>query len=190
MPARALIDAPAVSRLAKIGCGTWPVNAMLAKLRSIWRDIQGSALVEATALTPVLFALVFGLFEVSWYFYYQHRVSTGVRDAARYLSRVLDPTAASFQTAAKNLAVTGDIWGAMTSPRVVGWTTESVRVQVTSIENPVLQDGSQLYRGGANIQIVTVSTTFTYPSLGFLSLLGLTAPRIKLAHSERVIGPG
>jgi Flp pilus assembly protein TadG len=55
---------------------------VLAKLRSIWRDIQGSALVEATALTPVLFALVFGVLEFSWYFYDQHRVSTGVRDAA------------------------------------------------------------------------------------------------------------
>jgi Flp pilus assembly protein TadG len=163
---------------------------MLARLRSIWRDIQGSALVEATALTPVLFALVFGVMEFSWYFYDQHRVSTGVRDAARYLSRVLDPTAATLQTAAKNLAVTGDISGATMTPRVTGWTTGSVHVNVASIPNPVLQDGSQLYRGGANIEIVTVSTTFTYPSLGFLGLLGLTAPGISMAHSERVIGPG
>jgi len=163
---------------------------MLAKLRSIWRDIQGSALVEATALTPVLFALVFGVLEFSWYFYDQHRVSTGVRDAARYLSRVLDPTTTTLQTAAKNLAVTGDTSGATTTPRVVGWTTESVHVRVATIPNPVLQDGSQLYRGSTNIQIVTISTTLTYSSLGFLGLLGLTAPEISVAHSERVIGPG
>src|ERR1700746_3932443 len=103
---------------------------MFGKLRTSWRDERGSALLEATALTPVLFALVFGVLEFSWYFYDQHRVSTGVRDAARYLSRVLDPSVPTLQTAAKNLAVTGDISGATTTPRVVGWTTGNVHVKV------------------------------------------------------------
>src|SRR6516225_12427819 len=82
---------------------------MFAKLRTSWRDERGSALIEATVLTPVLFVLVFGVLEFSWYFYNQHRVSTGIRDAARYLSRVSDPTDRRLQSNAKNLAVTGSI---------------------------------------------------------------------------------
>jgi Flp pilus assembly protein TadG len=161
---------------------------MLEKLRSVWRDIRGSALVEATVLLPLLFTLVFGVFEFSWYFYDQHRVSTGVRDAARYLSRVTDPTDATLQSNAKNLAVTGSISGG--AARVMGWTMGSVKVNVASIQNPVQNDGSRLYRGEATIQIVTVTTTFGYSSLGFIGLLRLTAPGISVAHSERVVGPG
>jgi Flp pilus assembly protein TadG len=161
---------------------------MLERLRSVWRDMRGSALVEATVLMPLLFTLVFGVFEFSWYFYDQHRVSTGVRDAARYLSRVADPSDATLQSNAKNLAVTGSISGG--AARVMGWTKASVKVNVASIQNPVQNDGSTLYRGDATIQIVTVTTTFVYSSLGFLGLLRLTAPGISMAHSERVIGPG
>ena len=43
-------------------------------------------------MVPVLFTLMFGVLEFSYYFYQQHLVSTGVRDAARYLARVQDPT--------------------------------------------------------------------------------------------------
>ncbi len=163
-------------------------DAMFEKLRSIWRDRHGSALVEATVLLPLLFTLVFGVLEFSWYFYDQHRVSTGVRDAARYLSRVTDPTNIALQSNAKNLAVTGSISGG--AARVEGWTTESVDVEFASIQNPIQDNGSRLYRGDPTIRIVTVTTTFTYPSLGFLDLLRLRALRISVASSERVIGPG
>ena len=38
------------------------------------------------------------------------------------------------------------------------------------------------------IQIVTVSTSFLDPTLGFLSLLGLKAPTITASHQERYVG--
>lgn len=161
---------------------------MLEELRSIWRDRNGSALVEAAILMPVLLILVLGVLEFSWYFFDQDRVSTGIRDAARYLSRVTDPANVAFQSNAINLAVTGSISGE--AARVTGWTTRSVNVDLASVPNPIQDDGSRLYRGGPTIRIVTVSTTFTHPSLGFLDLLRLTALRITVAHSERVIGPG
>ena len=56
-------------------------------IQSLWRSTDGSALVEATVLTPVLIILFFGVFEFSWYFYNQQLVEIGVRDAARYLAR-------------------------------------------------------------------------------------------------------
>ena len=161
---------------------------MFAKQRTLWRDERGSALIEATVLTPVLFVLVFGVLEFSWYFYNQHRVSTGIRDAARYLSRVSDPTDRRLQSNAKNLAVTGSISGG--KARVEDWSTGEVTVDVKSIENPTRDDNSRRYRGDATIQVVTVSTTLAYPSLGLLGFLRLPPLEISIAHSARAIGPG
>ena len=59
-------------------------------LQSLSGDKDGSALVEGAVLVPLLFVLLFGVYEFSWFFYQQHLVSTGVRDAARYLARVID----------------------------------------------------------------------------------------------------
>ena len=50
----------------------------------MWRicnDEEGSALLEGAIVAPVLFSLVFGTMEFSFYFYQQHLVATGVRDA-------------------------------------------------------------------------------------------------------------
>src|SRR2546423_8535570 len=98
---------------------------------SVWRDDQGSVLVEATILMPFLITLMFGLFEFSWYFHKQQLVEAGVRDAARYLSRValdgVDPcslaTPVNFKSQAQNIALTGR--ATRGPPRVPGRTTRS-----------------------------------------------------------------
>jgi len=69
----------------------------------IWKDEEGSALLEAAIVIPVLFSLVFGTLEFSFYFFQQHLVATGVRDAARYLART-DPADANARITAQNLA--------------------------------------------------------------------------------------
>jgi Flp pilus assembly protein TadG len=161
---------------------------MFEKLRSAWHDERGTAIVEAAALTPVLFVLIFGVLEFSWYFYDQHRVSTGIRDAARYLSRVADPNDVKLQINAENLAVTGSISGGET--RIRDWSTQDVTVSVATIPNPIGDSDARRYRGDETVQVVTVSTTFTHPSLGFLGLLHLDRLKITIAHSARVIGPG
>src|SRR5258708_36063600 len=55
---------------------------------SLWRDEDGSALVEATVVMPMLIALFLGVFEFSWFFYNQQLVVSGLRDAARYMTRI------------------------------------------------------------------------------------------------------
>ena len=60
------------------------------RLKYHWRDDAGSALLEGAIVVPFLFTLVLGTLEFSYFFYQQHLVSTGVRDAARYLART-DP---------------------------------------------------------------------------------------------------
>jgi Flp pilus assembly protein TadG len=163
-------------------------------LRSLWWSSDGSALVEGALLLPMLCALLFGVYEFSWYFYQQHLVSTGLRDAARYLARSVSPcdttspSWAANEAHAKNLATTGSINGG--TARVRGWTAAMVTSRCRQIDNQTAANGLRPYRGPGVIHAVTVSTRFTDPSLGFFGLLGLRPPTIAVSHSERVIGPG
>ena len=157
-------------------------------LQSLWRNSEGSALVEGALVLPILCMLVFGVFEFSWLFYQQHLISTGIRDAARYLARTATPNDLMIQTGAKNLATTGAIDG--DTARVSGWWTRDVDITYASVDNPVGVNGLTAFRGGAVIQSVTVSTSFAVPSLGFFGLLGLKPPAFTVSHQERVTGPG
>jgi Flp pilus assembly protein TadG len=163
-------------------------------VQSVWRDRDGSALVEGALLVPVLFALMFGIYEFSWLFYQQHMISTGLRDAARYLARSSNtcdgasPNWLAAEEAAKTLATTGFINGG--NARVKGWTAAMVTPQCRAVDNPSGANGASAYRGRSTIYVVTVSTRFTDPSLGFFGFLGLRPPVISVAHSERAIGPG
>jgi Flp pilus assembly protein TadG len=145
----------------------------------VWRNDDGSALVEATLVVPVLMVLALGVYEFSWYFYQQQLISTGLRDAARYVSRSADPGDAtcnpSIWPAAQNLATTAQIASGGVA-RVGGWTAGMVTI---TCEQPV-----------AGINVVNVSTNFAEPSLGFFGFLGLAAPSISVFHRERTIGQG
>ena len=157
-------------------------------LRSLWRNGDGSALIEGAIIVPVLLILVLGVFEFSWLIDQQHLISTGIHDAARYLARSANPRDLTIQKRAKNLATTGAIDG--DTARVRGWTTSDVHISYASVNNSVVSNGLTLFRGDAAIQIVTVSTTFAVPSLGFFGSLGLKPPALTVSHQERVIGPG
>jgi Flp pilus assembly protein TadG len=154
---------------------------LLCRMRSLWRNREGSALVEATVVVPVLFTLTFGVFEFSWLFYSHQLVSAGIRDAARYASKAANPCDATIVTDAQNLATTGQIASGGTA-RVAGWTAGSVNITCASVDN-----STGTYRGGNSITIVTASTSFADNSLGYFPFLGLTVPTISVSHSERGI---
>jgi len=156
--------------------------------QSLWRDNEGSALIEGAILLPLLLTFVLGVFEFSWLIYQQHLISTGIHDGARYIARSANPRDVTIQGDAKKLATTGAIDG--DTARVRGWTTRDVNISYSSVANPVDVNGSTAFRGGAVIRSVTVSTTFTVPSLGFFGFLGLKPPALTVSHQERVIGPG
>jgi|GEM_PF-4743935 len=86
-----------------------------ANLRQFRKDHSGAALVEFTLLAPMLVALMCGLAEFGLALRQYHVMEKGVRDAARYLSRVpanppcvaADPNWATYVTQAKNLAIYG-----------------------------------------------------------------------------------
>lgn len=147
-------------------------------LRSFFAAESGAALVEAAVVLPVFLTLVGGVYEFGFFLYQEQLATSGVRDAARYLALTADPTSATNQSSAKNLAVSGSINGG--TPRLAGWETSDVSVSITSIDN-----ATGTYGGGAIVQIVTVSSSFVGHTLGFLGLLGLRSPTITAYHQER-----
>ena len=157
----------------------------MSTVKKLSNDRQGAALVEFTVVLPFLLVLGFGVFEFGNLLYGYHLINTGIEDAARYLSRVDDPNAKAAQ--AKELAVYGQIGGS--SKRVAWWNVGDITVAVTPIANPVDPGtGTRTYRGPDPIQVVRVSTTATYPGLGFLSLLGLgSSISVSAFHEQRVI---
>lgn len=151
-------------------------------------DRRGAALVEMTVLLPFLLVLCAGVFEFGSLFYQKMLVETGVRDAARYLSRCT--LAECSEAKAINIAVYGDPAGG--TARVTGWNVGDISVTYVPFSN-IDPDGNKLYRGGATIQVVRVSTTYSYVGgglLAFLQNLGIvTSPiDINVAHEQRVIG--
>ena len=161
---------------------------LLQKMRSIWRNNGGSALIETALILPVLIIFIFGVLEFSWLICQQHMISAGISDAARYIARSSTPNNPTISQDAKNLATTGAVDG--TVLRVRGWRADDVDISYSIISNPAGNDGLTDLRGGPAIESVTVSTTFTVPSLGFFNILGLSPPTFRVLHQERVIGSG
>lgn len=155
---------------------------MLARpFRSILHAERGAALVEGAIILPVFLALVGGVYEFGFFLYQEQLVTSGIEDAARYLALTSDPTNVATQADVKNLAVSGSLDGGI--PRVRGWSASDVTVSVDSIDNT-----TGTYSGGSTIRLVTVSTSFSAPTLGFLTLLHLTPPTISVSHQERAVG--
>jgi Flp pilus assembly protein TadG len=171
------------------------VLAVMKVMRSLWGNREGSALLEAAVLTPMLFSLAFGVMEFSFYFYQQQLIESGVRDAARYLARIpvttsgatpctqTDPaTGTSYLAYAQNIAIYGTT--SASTQRVHGWTGP------VTITCPATSNSAGTYEGGTTIYTISATTSFADPALGFFGLLHLNAPSINVTHKERYIGPG
>src|SRR5215213_6651055 len=160
----------------------------MSRYRRIWRDEAGAVLVEATLSLPILIMLIFGALEFGNVFFAHQRLTQSVRDAARYLARTDDPFNA---TTARNMVIRGgpDSSGALIMP----WLGSAVQVNAveSTVANPVdPQTGKSPYRGGPNVQLVTVDADVTYTDIfGFLPAIGLGSTiTFRISHAERVIG--
>jgi Flp pilus assembly protein TadG len=170
-----------------------PVIGLFKKLV---RDDRGAAIVEAAVTFPMLITLGFGVFEFSNAFYDHQEVTTGVRDATRYLARVeltpanptCDVAIPASAGAAQNIAVFGNAAGTGRA-RVKGWTTGMVTVTTITVANAIdPATGSSPYRGPDPICIVRVRVAVPYPQFGLLTYLGVAAPVMNVTHNERWIG--
>lgn len=168
-----------------------------AKTVSLWRDEDGSALVEATIVMPLLISLFLGVFEFSWFFYNQQLVVSGLRDAARYMTRIeltggnrdpcvqKDQNGVLYTADAANIATTAQATGG--SARVSGWSAADVTISCSS---SAALDAGNYADGATSMTIIDVATRFSDPSLGLFASLGLKPPMLSFSHQERFIGPG
>ena len=92
------------------------------------KDRRGSAAVEMALVTPMLLALVCGAADLGNYFLSEHAVLNGVRDGARYASRMyatncvaVTNDTGTVATATKYIVRTNSVDGTG-GPRLNGWT--------------------------------------------------------------------
>ena len=153
--------------------------------RTLLQDEQGSPLLEATLLLPFLLVIGLGVIEFGNLFYEQQLILSGVRDAARYVARLDNPS--SGQPAATGIAVTGSIDG-LGVPRVPFLLPRDITYAYRQVPNTRdAATGLSPYRGADTILIVTVTARPTYNGIGFLTFLGLGPIPLTITHEERVI---
>ena len=150
------------------------------------RDTDGVAAMEAGLALPFIVAMAAGLFELGSVFYNFQLIQTGVRDAARYLSRVADPVAS--ETIARNLALRGTV-DSTGSLRVKWWQPTDIQITYRTIPNTVDETtGRRPYRGRDPLVVVRVSTSFDHAGMGLLNAAGFGPVRVAAAHEERYVG--
>lgn len=156
-------------------------------------DRTGTAAAEMALSLPLLLILLFGSFELGYYFLSEHVVQKSVRDAARYASRLpmtsypsCDPvngvTAAAREDIQK-LARTGHPEG--TVARLRGWTADTMTTVTIACDTTGTYTG--IYSDFPNgVPIVTVAAAVPYPSL--FGTLGLGNPALTLnARSQSAV---
>lgn len=157
--------------------------------RPLLSDRSGSSAAELALSIPLLLALLFGSFELGYYFLSEHVVQKSVRDAARYASRLpllsyagCAPTAAA-ELQIQRVARTGAPDG--TVQRLEGWDDDAMTTVALAC------DTSGTYAGiftefPTGVPVVTVSASVPYPSL--FGVLGIANPQLTLnARSQAAV---
>ena len=158
------------------------------------RARDGSAAAEMAMVLPLMLILIFGAFELGYYFLSEHVVDKAVRDASRYAARLPlsdYPGCASVDSTAEQqiqrLARTGDPDG--TTARLAGWTADSMTTVAVSCPGTGSYANAGIYTDFPNgAPVVTVTAQVPYNTL--FGLLGLGAATLTLNASQQaaVIG--
>ena len=159
-------------------------------------DRAGSAAAEMALALPLLLILMFGSFEMGYYFLSEHVVQKSVRDAARYASRLpmtsypaCTPTAAALaeiQRVAKAGDPDGDFDGNGTQDkRLEGWTADTMTTVTVTCDTSGTYTG--IYTAYAQgVPTVTVTAQVPYNSL--FGTLGIGDPSLMLnARSQSAV---
>lgn len=162
---------------------------MMKLAHALIADRRGAAASEMALTLPFLILLLFAALELGYLFMSEHVVQKGVRDAARYASRLpmtaypaCSPTAGA-TTQIQKVARTGLPAG--TNSRLIGWTQDTM----TSVN--VICDTSGTYTGMFTDfpdGVPTVTVTAQVPHEPLFGLVGFPVPTINLnAQSESAV---
>jgi hypothetical protein len=155
-------------------------------------DRSASAATEMAMSLPFLIVLLFGAVELGYYFMSEHIVQKGVRDAARYASRLpmsnypgCTPTtgAGSAEERIQRVARTGLPDG--TASRLEGWTADNMTTVTVVCDNTGTYTGVFTdFPDGA--PVLTVDASVPYPSL--FGSIGIPVPALTLnAQSQTAV---
>ncbi|NNE59157.1 MAG: hypothetical protein HKN36_13710 [Hellea sp.] len=150
--------------------------------KSFIRNKRGGVIVESALILPLMISAGLSGLDASNMLIQNHKLEGQLAMAGTYLSKSDNPVAR--ESAAKNLAVTGDISG--TGPaRVKGWTAGDITVSYLATSNT---NGD--YRGESNIETVKIYTELDYKGFGILSSIMPNGITIKAEVQERIVGGG
>ena len=159
-------------------------------LVALAQDKRGSPSAEMALALPILFALLFGAFELGNYFMTEHKVVKAVRDGARYAARrpFGDYTGCAPSTTlideTRNVTRTGQVASGGT-PRVSSWTDPATITVSATCDNTGTYTGIYV-TSAEGTPVVTVDATVPYTSL--LGQLGLADTSLTLnARSEAAV---
>ena len=147
--------------------------------RLFWKDDDGTILVEALIVIPVVTIFAAGILEFGNVFWQRHLLEVGVRDAARYWSRCNPSFSSCSLATARNIALYGNPMGTG-NLRVPNWRPEDANaisiLPLVPVANP------------SRIHTVVVKGTMPYapsPVFGFLEIDSIA---ISYSHEERYYG--
>ena len=178
--------------------------------RGLAGDCRGVAAVEFGILLPFMVVLLAGVSDLGRSIWQSHALTKGVRDAARYLSRVdfntdTQPFTTAQLTAARNLALRGSFNGTLPYPFAHWASSVTINVDNPSTADPITGEtlvtgydntlctlrGACVNAAAANgIKIITVIARVDPPAGEFplLSAFGLAAVRYSARVRVRNIG--
>ena len=141
---------------------------MMTHLARLAADQQASAAAEMALVVPLLMLLLVVPLEAGYYFMSEHVVEKGVRDAARYASRLAItsypgclPTTAAEDDIQK-VARFGDPAG--TTPRLAGWTSDDMTTVTMTCDTSGTYTG--IYTDFPDgVPVVTAEASVPYPTL-------------------------
>jgi Flp pilus assembly protein TadG len=167
---------------------------MRRPLSSLIRDRGGSAAAEMALSLPLLVILLFGAFEMGYFFLSEHVVQKSVRDAARFGARLAMtnypsctvPSGGTAEQQIRRVARFGNAAGTGT-PRLLGWTADNMTTVTIACDNSSSYGTGGIYSDFPDgAPVVTVSATVPYNV--FFGALTLGTGTINLnSHSEAAV---
>ena len=159
-------------------------------LLALARDERASPSVEMAMALPIMFALLFGAFELGHYFMSEHAVVKAVRDGARYAARRPEYTGCTPSSdlieETRNVTRTGQV-AAGGTPRLPVWTDPNTITVTAACDTAGTYSTSGIYETYADgATVVTVQAAVPYTSI--LGQLGLADVSLTLnARSEAAV---
>ena len=169
---------------------------MRGLLNSLARDRSGSAAAEMALSLPLLLVLLFGAFEMGYFFLSEHVVQKSVRDAARFGARLAManypsctvPNGGTAETQIRRVARFGNAAGTGT-PRLLGWTADNMTTVTIACDTTSSYGTGGIYSDFPNgAPVVTVTAQVPYNTFFGLLSLGTATLTLNSNSQAAVIG--